>query len=53
MNHIPLVGIPFFADQPANAVMMEKKGFGINLDHTKLTKDQFKQALLEVINNPK
>jgi len=53
MNHIPLVGIPFFADQPSNAIIMKNKGFGIHLDHTKLTKEQFKEAIVEVITNPK
>ncbi|XP_044755333.1 UDP-glycosyltransferase UGT5-like isoform X3 [Coccinella septempunctata] len=53
MNHIPLIGLPFFADQPANAIMMHNKGFGVHLDHTKLTKEKFKETIMEVINNPK
>lgn len=53
MNHIPLVGVPFFADQPSNAAMMANKGFGIHLDHSKLTKELFKETILEVINNRK
>ncbi|XP_031343048.1 UDP-glucuronosyltransferase 2B7-like [Photinus pyralis] len=52
-DNVPMVVLPFFADQPVNAKNIEEKGFGLALDYNKLTKQQFKAAILEVINNPK
>ncbi|KAK9874769.1 hypothetical protein WA026_005576 [Henosepilachna vigintioctopunctata] len=53
MNHIPMVGIPFIADQPANAKILENKGLGLQLDYDLLTKKIFKEAIEEVIHNSK
>ncbi|KAK9886009.1 hypothetical protein WA026_014795 [Henosepilachna vigintioctopunctata] len=53
LNRVPMVGLPFIADQLANAYVLEEKGFGIRLDHSKLTKQIFKESIDEVIKNPK
>ncbi|KAF2878851.1 hypothetical protein ILUMI_27315 [Ignelater luminosus] len=52
-NHVPMVGIPFFADQPLNINRMVSKGLGLSLDHKTMNKESFKEAVLEVINNPR
>lgn len=51
-NHVPVIGIPFFADQPSNMAKMVAMGAGLSLDYENLNKPQFKDAVLEVINNP-
>lgn len=53
LNFVPVVGIPFLADQQANVQKVVNKGMGLMLDHKTLDKDSFKKAILEVINNPK
>ncbi|KAF5305374.1 hypothetical protein FQA39_LY09203 [Lamprigera yunnana] len=52
-SHIPMVGVPFFADQDFNIDKMVKKGFGLSVDYRTLKKEDFKETILEVINNPK
>ncbi|KAK9886016.1 hypothetical protein WA026_014802 [Henosepilachna vigintioctopunctata] len=51
LNHIPMVGIPFIVDQPANAMIMERKGLGLTLNYESLTKEIFKETIEEVIRN--
>ncbi|XP_063703722.1 UDP-glucosyltransferase 2-like [Culicoides brevitarsis] len=50
---IPVVGMPFFADQRRNAVGIVNRGTGVRLDVFTLTKEKFKAALLDVLLNPK
>ncbi|CAG9860676.1 unnamed protein product [Phyllotreta striolata] len=52
-NEVPLVGMPFFTDQPANLRKIEELGMGLMIDHVSLTKDKLKAALLEVAQNKK
>ncbi|XP_017784819.1 PREDICTED: UDP-glucuronosyltransferase 2B2-like [Nicrophorus vespilloides] len=51
-SHVPVVGIPYFGDQDANAVKLKQRGLGVVLDHEKLSYDKFKDAIIEVISNP-
>ncbi|KAK9878975.1 hypothetical protein WA026_003794 [Henosepilachna vigintioctopunctata] len=51
-SHIPMIGIPFFGDQKQNGVTMERRGFGIKLDHNTMTKQELKSAIQDVITNP-
>ncbi|KAK9886010.1 hypothetical protein WA026_014796 [Henosepilachna vigintioctopunctata] len=53
MNHVPLVGLPFFGDQPANGNVLQKKSLGITLDYKTVTKEVFKETIIEVMTNPK
>ncbi|XP_075158859.1 UDP-glycosyltransferase UGT5-like [Haematobia irritans] len=50
---IPMVGIPFFGDQHSNMAKVEKSGFGLSLQYTSLTEEDFRSTILEVLNNPK
>lgn len=48
---VPLLAIPFFADQFINAGRIEALGFGLKLDFNTLTKEVFKASILEIIEN--
>nr|CAI5843310.1 unnamed protein product [Callosobruchus analis] len=50
---VPMVGMPFIADQTRNIRRLSEEGAAIGLEHTTLTKEEFKNAIIEVINNPK
>ncbi|KAF5287790.1 hypothetical protein FQA39_LY15726 [Lamprigera yunnana] len=50
-SHVPMLGMPVFADQQFNIKKMVKKGFGLYIDYKKLTKEEFKEKILEVIGN--
>lgn len=52
-SYIPMIGIPFMADQPFNVQKIVQKGMGLSLDHKTLEKDSFKKAILEIMNNPR
>ncbi|KAF5287319.1 hypothetical protein FQR65_LT02192 [Abscondita terminalis] len=52
-NHVPLLGMPFYADQYSNVDMLVYKGFGLSVNHDTLKKDEFKEAIIEVITNPR
>ncbi|KAF5287797.1 hypothetical protein FQA39_LY15733 [Lamprigera yunnana] len=52
-SHIPMLGMPVFADQHSNVRQIVNKGFGLSLDLETLTKEKFKESILEVINNAK
>ncbi|KAK5641753.1 hypothetical protein RI129_010300 [Pyrocoelia pectoralis] len=51
-SHVPMIGIPFFGDQPYNVKKLVNKGFGLELNYRTLERKQFKETILEVINNP-
>uniref|UniRef100_A0A336MEL0 CSON000515 protein n=1 Tax=Culicoides sonorensis TaxID=179676 RepID=A0A336MEL0_CULSO len=50
---VPVVGMPFFADQRRNIIGLVNRGTGIELDVFTLKRDEFKAALLEILENPK
>lgn len=50
-NGVPLLAIPFFADQFINAGRIEALGIGLQLDFSTLTKESFKSSILEVAEN--
>ncbi|KAF5287654.1 hypothetical protein FQR65_LT12182 [Abscondita terminalis] len=52
LSKVPIVGMPFFADQPKNIKKIVEYGFGLFIDYKTLTKKKFKKALVEVIENP-
>lgn len=53
VNRVPLLALPFFADQMLNARRYVALGIGSMLDFQTITKEIFKKAILEVIHNPK
>ncbi|KAK5640041.1 hypothetical protein RI129_010852 [Pyrocoelia pectoralis] len=52
-DHVPMVGMPFFADQHMNVEKMVSKGMGLSINYIDLKKEDFKATILEVITNPK
>lgn len=52
-NAIPVVGIPFFADQYMNMRLVEQNGIGKMVDHIGLSEDAMLSAINEVMADPK
>lgn len=52
-NRVPILGLPFFSDQPQNVKKLTKLGIGLGLDPSNVSKDDFKRAIVEIIENPK
>ena len=49
---VPIVGLPLFADQQGNALMMEHKGFAKVLDASSFESDALVNALEYAVNGP-
>ena len=49
----PMVVLPLFGDQPANAMKVQEAGIGVILELQDLTPIQVTNAIIEVIRNPK
>ncbi|KAK4872659.1 hypothetical protein RN001_014688 [Aquatica leii] len=52
-DYVPMLIMPFFGDQRFNAHRMVAKGCALSIDYETMTKDEFKTAILELIDNPK
>lgn len=52
-NYVPVIGMPFYGDQLNNVLKVESKGLGLMIDYKTLKKANFKNAILEIIRNPK
>ncbi|ALC39403.1 Ugt36Ba, partial [Drosophila busckii] len=50
---VPMLALPVFADQPANAEKLAEAGYGLALDLTNLEADALKEAIKELLVNPK
>lgn len=50
---VPLLGIPFFADQRKNLNQVVSAGFGLRLDYENLTEASISWGINEVLNNQK
>lgn len=48
---IPVIGIPFFFDQPRNILKLVEQGSGILLDYETMTKDTVYNAIMTIVNN--
>ncbi|XP_065169537.1 UDP-glycosyltransferase UGT5-like [Atheta coriaria] len=51
-SHVPLVIMPFFGDQQANALKAKSKGMARIVDRHNLNVEDFKKAILDVLENP-
>ncbi|KAK4872332.1 hypothetical protein RN001_014361 [Aquatica leii] len=49
---VPILGMPFFVDQPFNVDKMVNLGCALSVNYKNLEKEQFTSAILEMINNP-
>lgn len=50
---VPVIAIPIYLDQKANAIRMENKFLGKRLDLATITVDGLYEAIQEVLSNPK
>ncbi|XP_011671315.2 UDP-glucuronosyltransferase 2C1 [Strongylocentrotus purpuratus] len=50
---VPVLVMPLAGDQMGNAVRMQAKGMGLVVDKNTLTEESFREALHEMLNNPK
>jgi len=48
---VPVIGIPFFFDQPRNVLKIVEQGAGILLDYETVTADTLYNAITTIINN--
>ncbi|KAL1512717.1 hypothetical protein ABEB36_002260 [Hypothenemus hampei] len=51
-REIPMVGIPFIADQEMNGIRLAKWGVLKYIDYLNTTKEELKNAIIEVAENP-
>ncbi|KAG5896759.1 hypothetical protein JTB14_031738 [Gonioctena quinquepunctata] len=45
---VPMVGLPFFADQPVNVKVLVERGLALRLNVNTMTKEELKHAIIEV-----
>ncbi|XP_017025438.1 UDP-glycosyltransferase UGT5-like [Drosophila kikkawai] len=50
---VPMLALPVFADQPGNADKLVESGYGLRLELNSLDVAEFKEAIKEIIENPK
>nr|XP_054761358.1 UDP-glucuronosyltransferase 2A1-like [Lytechinus pictus] len=50
---VPLLLMPLAADQMGNAARVEAKGFGRAVDKNTLTEEEFREAVNDILTNPK
>ncbi|VEN40700.1 unnamed protein product [Callosobruchus maculatus] len=50
---VPVLGIPFFADQFPNLKLMEKKGLARIVYYNSITEDSMYKSIREMLDNPK
>lgn len=50
---VPVVGVPFFADQPMDVQFYVARGVGVQLDFSSLSDDSISTAIHTVLTNPK
>ncbi|XP_046745418.1 UDP-glucosyltransferase 2-like isoform X2 [Diprion similis] len=50
---VPMIGIPFFADQTFNVLGYAHRGFAVHIDYENINQLTFSKALNEILTNPK
>ncbi|CAH0547825.1 unnamed protein product [Brassicogethes aeneus] len=53
LMNVPIVGMPFFGDQHKNAQIVLEKEIGLVVDRTNVKKEEFKEKIIKVIEDPK
>ena len=48
---VPLIGIPFFADQQYNTKKIHETGIGLQLMFNKITKEMLSKSINEILHN--
>uniref|UniRef100_A0A1Y1M4S3 UDP-glucuronosyltransferase n=1 Tax=Photinus pyralis TaxID=7054 RepID=A0A1Y1M4S3_PHOPY len=52
-SRVPMVGMPFFVDQPFNVKKMTHLGVALSVDYKTMTVEELESSILEVIDNPR
>ncbi|RZC42789.1 UDP-glucuronosyltransferase 2B9, partial [Asbolus verrucosus] len=52
-REVPLIGMPFMGDQPLNIQKLVEAGIAVAVDPVSVTKDELKNAIIEVAENSK
>ncbi|KAH8254191.1 hypothetical protein KR032_008815, partial [Drosophila birchii] len=52
-NGVPVLGMPVYCDQHQNINQGKKAGYALGLDYRKVTEEELRGLLLELIENPK
>lgn len=47
---VPMLAMPIFGDQPANAAAVEESGLGVQIDLNELTKEKLLQKFREILD---
>ncbi|XP_072175900.1 UDP-glucuronosyltransferase 2C1-like [Diadema setosum] len=50
---VPMVIMPLFGDQPANAAAVADRGLGVVIDRSTITEDKFRKAVRQVLDDPR
>lgn len=50
---VPMVIIPFFGDQPTNALLLEERGLGTILQYNNITTESLIEKIQEVLEDPR
>ncbi|XP_018572801.1 UDP-glucuronosyltransferase 2B7 [Anoplophora glabripennis] len=50
---VPIIGMPFIADQSMNTRVVAEIGIGVGVDYETVTKEELKNAIIEVAENEK
>lgn len=50
---VPMVGIPFLADQTKNVLKLQKWEMALGIDPAGLTSQNLKESIIEVVTNKK
>lgn len=50
-HEVPMIALPVFGDQPSNSKTMTAEGYGLELDYQKMTEDDFRKTIEEVLSN--
>lgn len=50
---VPILGFPLFGDQETNAASVVKEGWGVKVEFGSMTENILKDAIAEVLGNPK
>lgn len=53
VSGVPMLGIPFFADQPLNVAAMVERGAGLRLDFNNITAQSLTWAISTLLNDPR
>lgn len=52
-HRVPIIGVPFFGDQPGNVAKYVKEGWARDIMLDEITEESFTEAVTDLLNNKK